>query len=100
LPRNSNQAEKSFMALQNCSHSSSGVFFRPSKSSALIRYVKTMFKQQFRSMDGYSHSAIMNGLHLINSIRGFQPLNWTCQRFHRNPLYSKRMINRIATHVK
>jgi len=100
LPRNSRHAETSFMAIQNYPHSSGEVFFRPSKSSSLINHIKTMFKQQFRSIDGYSYSAVMNGLHLIQTIRGYHPLNWTGPRFKPNPLYSKRMINRIATHVK
>jgi len=100
LPRNSSRAETSFMALQNIPHGNGQTFFRPGKGGSLLSCVKSMFKQQYRSLDGYSYVAVMRGLHLIRNLRGYQPLNWTTQRFQKNPLYSKRMINRMATHVK
>jgi|DEB0MinimDraft_3_1074331.scaffolds.fasta_scaffold00613_3 hypothetical protein len=86
VPRNSSQAEKYFISAQS--------------NNFHFNDLKAMFKAQFRAIDGYSFAAVMSGLHLMTSIRGFNPINWTVKRFNRNPLYSKRMINRMASHVK
>ena len=77
-----------------------GAFYEPPKEHISISKTKSMFKAQVKAMKNYSFAAIYSGLYLINSIRGYQPINWSAQNHKNNKLYSPRMINALATHVK
>jgi hypothetical protein len=104
--RLSDSAERKFANLQrvtmpqNTGQHGNSAMFHPHKNSELLRITKSMFRAQADSMRGYTFQAILSGLYLIKSIRGYQPLNW-CSKFQqKNRLYEPKMINRMANHVK
>ena len=106
IVRLSDLAEKRFANLQritmpkNTGENVNSPLFHPSKEGQLTRTTKSMFRKQADSMRGYSYAAILSGLYLVKSIRGYQPLNWCSPTVKKNRLYEPKMINRFATHVK